>query len=91
LYDQDEDKKNMADKLFAGIEETKTRWVMPNHNLYYALYPNLKPHAYPDYPYLTRDDLLLSQYFMFKIQGEPHPTLQFLIDNKNEWLENGQK
>jgi hypothetical protein len=91
LYDQDEDKKNMADKLFAGIEETKTRWVMPNHNLYYALYPNLKPHPYPDYPYLTRDDLLLSQYFMFKIQGEPHPTLQFLLDNKNEWLENGQK
>jgi len=86
VYDGDEQKKQLADRLLEGIVATKNRWVKPDHNLYYALYPNLKPHAYPDYAYLTRDDLALSQYLLNKIYGEPSADLQFLIDSKNEWL-----
>ncbi|AMA72266.1 hypothetical protein P4S93_17530 [Aneurinibacillus thermoaerophilus] len=90
LRDQDEEKRELGNKLLAGIKATQELWVMPNHNLYYALYPNFTPHPYPDYLDLTRNDLLLSQYFLTRIQGEPDPVLQYLIDNKNKWLDSQQ-
>lgn len=88
LWDKDPKKKARADKMLAGIIETKTRWVMPNHNLYYSLSRSLKPMSSNDYFQLTRDDLLQAQYLLEKIYGSKNSSLQFLIDEKNKWIAN---
>lgn len=86
VYTQNPVKKQQAITLLRGIEETKTRWVMPNHNLYYALSRNLRPLPQRDYLELTRDDLLLSQYLLNRATGKKSTDVQWLIAEKNKWL-----
>ncbi|ERI09364.1 hypothetical protein HMPREF0083_02534 [Aneurinibacillus aneurinilyticus ATCC 12856] len=87
LYNGDESKKLLGNRLLAGIQATRAQWIMPDQNLYYAMYPDLTPHPYSDYAYLTRDDLVFSQYLLLRVNGHEDPDLQALINSKNAWLE----
>ncbi|BAU29031.1 hypothetical protein DFP93_103121 [Aneurinibacillus soli] len=86
VYTQNSAKKQQAITLLRGIEDTKARWVMPNHNLYYALSQNLHPLPQRDYLELTRNDLLLSQYLLNRATGTKSTDIQWLITEKNKWL-----
>ena len=91
MIDKDPSKLELAEQLLKGVENTAFLWVMPNHNLYYALTPELKPYKpneYPDYATLTRDDLEETQRLLTKMGKVRNPKLQFLIDQKNIWLNN---
>ncbi|WP_027416462.1 hypothetical protein [Aneurinibacillus terranovensis] len=87
LFDGDPVKKDLALQLLSGIEETSKRWVMPNHNLYYSLDRKLNPTSSNDYFELTRDDLLTAQDLLLEVRGEKSEVLQYLIDEKNKWIE----
>jgi hypothetical protein len=86
LQTNDQDKKYLADLLLTGIGETSSRWVKPDHDLYYALRRNLQPHPNPDYYQLTRDDLENSQSLLLLINGVPSDKIQYLIEEKNTWI-----
>ncbi|WCK55532.1 hypothetical protein PP175_06170 [Aneurinibacillus sp. Ricciae_BoGa-3] len=78
--------KSLALEMIKGVELTKELWVKPNHDLYYSISQRLKPTTSLDYRELTRDDMAETQRLLQKVQGEPSPALQFLIDSKNKWL-----
>lgn len=76
-----------ADEMRKGIANTKERWVRSDFNLYYALTPQLTPYPAEDYHTLTRDDLVDTQQLLMKIYSEQDEDIQFLIDEKNKWIE----
>ncbi|RKD23192.1 hypothetical protein BEP19_13325 [Ammoniphilus oxalaticus] len=87
--DQDPQKLALAEPMLTGVESTAMLWVMPDHNLYYALTPGLKPYKpdqYPDYHSLTRDDLEVTQWLLTTVGKPRSPQLQLLIEQKNIWI-----
>lgn len=88
LITKDDRQLEYAKQLRLGIVNTKHLWVAPDHNLYYALTPELKPYPANDYITLTRDDLMLTQSLLKKVFGDADEDIQYLIDQKNIWIEN---
>jgi hypothetical protein len=86
LLSGDEKAKELALRMVQGVVDTKHLWVKENKDLVYALFPNLTPHPYPDYFSLTLSDLQLTQALLKKATGKENEHLQYLINQKIEWI-----
>jgi len=89
LHTEDMAYRDYAEKLLYGIKNSKSKWIMPNHNLEYAYLPNGKM-GYVDYPFLTYNDLYETQRLLKKIYGSLDPDLQELMDHKKRWMDANQ-
>lgn len=87
LFTKDIEQLEYAKQLLLGIKNTKYLWVAPDHNLYYSLSQDLKPNPLDDYDTLTRDDLMETQSLLQKVLGKTDEDIQYLIDQKNMWIE----
>jgi len=78
--------KEFAEKLLYGVKNSKRKWIKPNHDLHYA-FRNNGSMGLPDYPYLTYNDLVESQYILTRMYGEPDPDLAELMASKKRWMD----
>ena len=82
-----EDLFALADRMLLAIEDTGSRWVMPDHNLYYSIQPN-GTYTAGDYPYLTYNDLLHLREYLTESGRAETETLTHLIGEKLQWMVN---
>lgn len=82
-----EDLFALADRMLLAIEDTGSRWVMPDHNLYYSIQPN-GTYTAGDYPYLTYNDLLHLREYLTESGRAGTETLTHLIGEKLQWMVN---
>ncbi len=86
MMTQDPRYQQLADKLLYGIKNTATRWIKPNADLFYAYMPNGEM-GRVDYPYLTYNDLWLTQHYLLKLTGSTDPDLLLLMGSKKSWMD----
>ncbi len=78
--------KETADNMLKGIEDTKEDWIMPDGNLYYALYYSGTLEL-TDYPYLTYNDLYTTQQILNTYWHYTNATLDELMATKKKWMD----
>ncbi len=77
----------LADKMLLAVEDTKDQWVLANNNLNYALYYMAGTNPMVDYPYLTYNDLFITQQLYTEIYGKENDTVKYLMDCKLKWMQ----
>jgi hypothetical protein len=87
LYAPNDEKREYIDLLQRGIEDTQDLWIKPNSDLYYALYRDLTPHAYPDYYSLTLEDMILTQALLRQNNLPENEAIKRLMDAKRSWMD----
>ncbi|RXT03690.1 hypothetical protein [Ammoniphilus sp. CFH 90114] len=76
----------MAEKLHTAVIDTTERWVKPEDgDLWYAYMPD-GSYGMKDYMHLTLKDLRYSQELFKRLNKNPDPQFQYLIDVKERYL-----
>ena len=78
---------DLANKMLIGIEDTRNKWVMPDNNLYYALFYTKNTNKMEDYPYLTYNDLYQTKVLLKKLFNKTNDTIEFLMASKKLWMD----
>lgn len=76
----------LARSLLRGIENTCDEWILPDHNLVYALYAP-SGESLTDYPYLTYNDLFETKRLLAQLGLETYRSLDTLMQEKLVWMQ----
>ena len=79
-------KLDLGRRLLLALDATANLWVLPDHNLVYALTRQLTHSPYADYISLTLDDLNQTQNLCTSLSIKT-PSIAGLITEKNAWIE----
>lgn len=77
----------LADKILTAIDETSSRWIRVNGDLWYAYYPATDTFDTDDYELLTYNDLQETQWLLEKVRGKSAIAIQTLFQSKQAYLE----
>ena len=83
---RDDKYRNFADKMLLAIEDTRDQWVLGNDNLNYALHYLAGTNPMIDYPYLTYNDLFITQDIHNKVYGRDNEVIKYLMECKMNWM-----
>lgn len=88
LYNETNDIRyyETANKMLAGIDNTKYKWVNSEGNLNYALYYYGTNNIMVDYPYLTYNDLFCLKEIL-NGYGIKNITVDFLMETKKAYMD----
>ncbi len=84
---KDPQHRDMAFKLLMGVSHTQNEWVLPNKNLKYALHYNGYRNDMADYPYLTYNDLFITNQLLLKFFDMENNGITYLMSNKRAWMD----
>ncbi len=89
LYEitKNEDYKELADKMFLAIDDTRDQWVLPSGDLNYALYYSSDTNTMVDYPYLTYNDLFTTKQILKNQFKTTNATIEYLMASKKAWMD----
>lgn len=79
-------KVDLGRRFLLAVDATANLWVLPDHNLVYALTQQLTRCLYADYVYLTLNDLNRTQNLCTSLSIKT-PSIAGLITEKNTWIE----
>lgn len=77
----------LADKILTAIDETSSRWIRVNGDLWYAYYPATDTFDTDDYELLTYNDLQETQWLLEKVRRKSAIAIQTLFQSKQVYLE----
>jgi len=81
----------IAHRMLVGVEVTAENWIKSNQDLYYRYMPD-GTYVGNDYPYLTYNDLLALQEYLYLRNGKENQVLNDLMAEKKGWMDrNGIK
>ena len=76
----------LADKMLIAIENSGLKWVRPDYDLEYCIYPD-GSFGREDYPYLTYNDLFKMQELLLERRGERSEDLDNIMNYKLIWMQ----
>ncbi len=78
--------QTLAGQMIKAIEDTEAGWVLSDHNLNYAFYPDGR-FSGQDYPYLTYNDLYELQKELERRGAGRNAALDRLMAEKRAWMD----